>query len=270
MKGAVHPLTPSCLPPAACCILDCAGRGWYRPISQWQREKGSSGAGRGQGGSGRPPGSSQGPGIQQMQQQLERCAQDLKYRSRLCNHWDSTLGTFCPMRCKVGGFSPSSASPVFSLRWRLLLQLSPSACNLVKRNVYTHNSCYHTRESATLPMVPLSFGFETTSETAGAVSWTTMVTRPPRLRMPTRRGARTPTASPGASNASARKTVETLLRTGARRQGQGTEEVVVGGAKGEAGVDVGPMEEEAVVETIGVSCSSLVRVLGSGLLVFHG
>ena len=31
---------------------------------------------------------------------LIRCAEDPKFRTRLCNHWDDNLGTFCPMRKK--------------------------------------------------------------------------------------------------------------------------------------------------------------------------
>jgi serine/threonine protein kinase len=31
---------------------------------------------------------------------LMRCVQDLKFRTRLCNHWDMSLGTSCPMRKK--------------------------------------------------------------------------------------------------------------------------------------------------------------------------
>ena len=31
---------------------------------------------------------------------LVRCAEDPKFRTRLCNHWDVSMGTFCPMRKK--------------------------------------------------------------------------------------------------------------------------------------------------------------------------
>jgi hypothetical protein len=31
---------------------------------------------------------------------LLRCVEDPKFRTRLCNHWDTSLGTFCPMRKK--------------------------------------------------------------------------------------------------------------------------------------------------------------------------
>lgn len=31
---------------------------------------------------------------------LKRCMEDPKFRTRLCNHWDVSLGTFCPMRKK--------------------------------------------------------------------------------------------------------------------------------------------------------------------------
>jgi len=30
----------------------------------------------------------------------KRCMEDPKFRTRLCNHWDTSLGTFCPMRKK--------------------------------------------------------------------------------------------------------------------------------------------------------------------------
>jgi hypothetical protein len=29
---------------------------------------------------------------------LVKCAEDTKFRTRLCNHWDVSLGSFCPMR----------------------------------------------------------------------------------------------------------------------------------------------------------------------------
>ena len=32
--------------------------------------------------------------------QLARCAEDGKFRTRLCNHWDESKGTSCPMRKK--------------------------------------------------------------------------------------------------------------------------------------------------------------------------
>ena len=31
---------------------------------------------------------------------LTKCAEDPKFRTRLCNHWDTSLGSFCPMRRK--------------------------------------------------------------------------------------------------------------------------------------------------------------------------
>ena len=31
---------------------------------------------------------------------VERCATDPKFRTRLCNHWDVSQGTYCPMRKK--------------------------------------------------------------------------------------------------------------------------------------------------------------------------
>jgi hypothetical protein len=31
---------------------------------------------------------------------LQRCAEDPKFRTRLCNYWDASLGTSCPMQKK--------------------------------------------------------------------------------------------------------------------------------------------------------------------------
>lgn len=55
-------------------------RGWNRSDGEWAR---------------RPETSSR-----RRDDALVRCADDPKFRTRLCNHWDESLGTFCPMRKK--------------------------------------------------------------------------------------------------------------------------------------------------------------------------
>lgn len=55
-------------------------RGWIRSDDEWSRR--AVGGGR------------------KRNANLIRCADDPKYRTRLCNHWDESLGTFCPMRRK--------------------------------------------------------------------------------------------------------------------------------------------------------------------------
>jgi serine/threonine-protein kinase/endoribonuclease IRE1 len=52
-------------------------RGWFRTDEEWIR--------RGE------------VIVKKMDNNLIRCATDPKFRTRLCNHWDSSLGTFCPM-----------------------------------------------------------------------------------------------------------------------------------------------------------------------------
>jgi len=55
-------------------------RGWSRSDCEWER---------------RPE-----TGSRRRDDALVRCADDPKFRTRLCNHWDESLGTFCPMRKK--------------------------------------------------------------------------------------------------------------------------------------------------------------------------
>ncbi|KAL7576060.1 hypothetical protein ACA910_000844 [Epithemia clementina (nom. ined.)] len=55
-------------------------RGWYRSDDDWVR---------------RTDASLRKPNIN-----LVRCMDDPKFRTRLCNHWDASLGTSCPMRKK--------------------------------------------------------------------------------------------------------------------------------------------------------------------------
>ena len=55
-------------------------RGWYRSDDDWVRRTDAS--------------------LRKPNSNLVRCMDDAKYRTRLCNHWDSSLGTFCPMRKK--------------------------------------------------------------------------------------------------------------------------------------------------------------------------
>ena len=51
-------------------------RGWMRSVDEWTRRTDIS--------------------IRQRNANLVRCAQDAKFRTRLCNHWDTSMGTFCP------------------------------------------------------------------------------------------------------------------------------------------------------------------------------
>ena len=55
-------------------------RGWNRSDSEWER---------------RPENSSR-----RRDDALIRCADDPKFRTRLCNHWDESMGSSCPMRKK--------------------------------------------------------------------------------------------------------------------------------------------------------------------------
>lgn len=54
-------------------------RGWNRSDEQWVRKGEMIGANR-------------------SDALLVRCAEDPKFRTRLCNHWDLSKGTYCPMR----------------------------------------------------------------------------------------------------------------------------------------------------------------------------
>jgi serine/threonine-protein kinase/endoribonuclease IRE1 len=55
-------------------------RGWIRSDEEWSRRSDSSN--------------------RKADANLARCASDPKFRTRLCNHWDESLGTFCPMKKK--------------------------------------------------------------------------------------------------------------------------------------------------------------------------
>ena len=68
-----------------------SARGWYRSESHWRRSVDCGGGGSG-GGKNYAPG--------ELPSVLVKCATDLKYRSRLCNHWDSSKGTYCPIKKK--------------------------------------------------------------------------------------------------------------------------------------------------------------------------
>ena len=53
-------------------------RGWSRSDDEWTRRT----------------------ELRRKESQLSRCNEDPKFRTRLCNHWDASLGTYCPMRKK--------------------------------------------------------------------------------------------------------------------------------------------------------------------------
>jgi hypothetical protein len=60
-------------------------RGWNRPLTHWQQAK-----------------DRQCVGTQKLElpPALQRCSTDKKFRTRLCQHWDSSLGCKCPMKIK--------------------------------------------------------------------------------------------------------------------------------------------------------------------------
>jgi hypothetical protein len=60
--------------------LNC--RGWNRSDDEWERRGDHTGS------------------SPRRDDNLVRCAEDPKFRTRLCNHWDDSMGTFCPMRKK--------------------------------------------------------------------------------------------------------------------------------------------------------------------------
>ena len=58
--------------------LNC--RGWYRSDDEWTERLDAK--------------------LRKQNANLARCADDPKFRTRLCNHWDVNKGTFCPMKKK--------------------------------------------------------------------------------------------------------------------------------------------------------------------------
>jgi hypothetical protein len=58
--------------------LNC--RGWMRSEDEWTRRTDAS--------------------LRKRDVNIKRCSEDPKFRSRLCNHWDVSFGTLCPMRKK--------------------------------------------------------------------------------------------------------------------------------------------------------------------------
>ena len=58
--------------------LSC--RGWVRSDNEWTRRSNEK--------------------LRKQNSNLKRCAEDPKFRTRLCNHWDISQGTHCPMRQK--------------------------------------------------------------------------------------------------------------------------------------------------------------------------
>ena len=57
-----------------------ACRGWIRSDDEWVRRTDAS--------------------LRKRDSNVARCADDPKFRTRLCNHWDVSQGTFCPMKRK--------------------------------------------------------------------------------------------------------------------------------------------------------------------------
>ena len=58
--------------------LNC--RGWFRSDDEWEQRLDAK--------------------LRKRDADLARCADDPKFRTRLCNHWDVSGGTYCPMRKK--------------------------------------------------------------------------------------------------------------------------------------------------------------------------
>lgn len=52
-------------------------RGWSRSDEEWERRVDAN--------------------LRKRDSALVRCAEDPRFRTRLCNHWDESMGTFCPM-----------------------------------------------------------------------------------------------------------------------------------------------------------------------------
>ncbi|KAI2501455.1 Ribonuclease 2-5A [Fragilaria crotonensis] len=63
-------------------------RGWLRADDEWIRRGDSN--------------------LKKLDGNLARCADDSKFRTRLCNHWDKSLGTFCPMQNEISVFCARS------------------------------------------------------------------------------------------------------------------------------------------------------------------
>ena len=91
---AVATILPSCCPDSL--SLDQTGslilwegssttktfncRGWMRSSDEWIRRTDAN--------------------LRKRDANIKRCSEDPKFRSRLCNHWDVSFGTFCPMKKK--------------------------------------------------------------------------------------------------------------------------------------------------------------------------
>ena len=60
--------------------MDLNCRGWYRSDDEWTQRLDMK--------------------LRKRDTNLARCAEDPKFRTRLCNHFDVSLGTHCPMRKK--------------------------------------------------------------------------------------------------------------------------------------------------------------------------
>jgi Ribonuclease 2-5A len=78
--------------------VSLSSRGWWRKIDQCDSWSGSGGAGAGTGGGGGGGGWSSAKAGRPRPMHLIRASTDLKYRTRLCTHWEQTVT--CPMRKK--------------------------------------------------------------------------------------------------------------------------------------------------------------------------
>eukprot|EP00977_Amphora_coffeiformis_P014906 scaffold4244_cov167-Amphora_coffeaeformis.AAC.19 len=85
--AVTEPLKPDEGTPVDIVVWECSAaaktfqnRGWSRADEEWIRRTDAT--------------------LLKPNSNLVRCAEDPKFRTRLCNHWDVSLGTFCPMRKK--------------------------------------------------------------------------------------------------------------------------------------------------------------------------
>ena len=110
-------------------VLRCRGGARSQPhwvqgldaTSKGSRER----FGRGGSGSG---GMGGGGSLAELSAAMLRCTTDLKYRTRLCQHRDSSRGTFCPRRKEVPeNPPPPSRTHTHTMLMRLWCDLFPSA-----------------------------------------------------------------------------------------------------------------------------------------------
>ena len=83
----------------AAAALGC--RGWVRRSEHWLSAASSWGGSVLRSSAKQAANSSSIEPLSALPGPLARAAEDFKFRTRLCQHWDSTRGTFCPIRCAL-------------------------------------------------------------------------------------------------------------------------------------------------------------------------